>query len=151
MGDVQWERVWPWTRLEMLHSYSQEQVHGLENWPTSPVTPWQSKKVEGPLLKPYQIAELRQGGQQWPCVNLPAQQPFQFDPLRSSPLKDASGDGGSDHQPSPCWPSRGWECNRHQRDQRPQSPGPCVRVTGVQSMASSVCLGLTGDLTSQKR
>ena len=22
------------TRLEMPHSYSQEQVHGLENWPT---------------------------------------------------------------------------------------------------------------------
>ena len=39
-----------------------------------------------------------------PRVNLPAQQPFQFDPPRSSPLKDASGDGGSDHQLSPCQP-----------------------------------------------
>ena len=56
------------------------------------------------------------------CVNLPAQQPFQFDPPRSSPPKDASGDGGSDHQLSPHWPSRGQECNRCQRDQRPQSP-----------------------------
>ena len=42
-----------------------------------------------------------------PHVNLPAQQPFQFDPLRSSPPKDASGDGGSNHPPSPHWPSRG--------------------------------------------
>ena len=57
-----------------------------------------------------------------PHVNLLAQQPFQFDPLRSSPLKDVSGDGGSDHQPSPHQPSRGWECNRCWRDQRPQSP-----------------------------
>ena len=40
-------------------------------------------------------------------VNLLAQQPFQFDPPRSSPLKDASGDGGSDHQLLPRWPSRG--------------------------------------------
>ena len=57
-----------------------------------------------------------------PHVNLLSQQPFQFDSLRSSPLKDASGDGGSDHQPLLHWPSRGGECNRHQRDQSPQSP-----------------------------
>ena len=36
-----------------------------------------------------------------PCVNLPAQHPFRFDHLRGSPVKDASRDGGSDHQPSP--------------------------------------------------
>ena len=54
-----------------------------------------------------------------PCVNLPAQQPFWFDPPRSSPLKDASGDCSSDHPLSPHWPSRGQEHNRHQRDQRP--------------------------------
>ena len=54
--------------------------------------------------------------------NLPAQQPFQFDPPRSSPLKDASGDGGSNHQLLPCQPSRGREHNKHWRDQRPQSP-----------------------------
>ena len=28
-----------------------------------------------------------------PCVNLPAQQSFQFDTPRGSPLKDVSGDG----------------------------------------------------------
>ena len=66
MGDGQWESMWPWMRLEMLHSYSQEQVHGLENQPILLLIPWQSKKVEGPLLKPYQITELRQGGQDIP-------------------------------------------------------------------------------------
>ena len=55
-------------------------------------------------------------------MNLLAQKPFWFDPPRSSPLKDASGDGGSDCKPSPHQPSRGQECNRHQRNQRPQSP-----------------------------
>ena len=42
-----------------------------------------------------------------PHVNLPAQQPFWFDPRRSPPLKDTSGDGSSNHQSSPHWPSRG--------------------------------------------
>ena len=40
-------------------------------------------------------------------VNLPAQQPFRFDPPRGSPKKDTSGDGGSNCQPSPHWPPRG--------------------------------------------
>ena len=57
-----------------------------------------------------------------PHVNLPAQQPFQFNLPRSSPPKDASGDCSSDYPPSPHQPSRGWEHNRHWRDQRPQSP-----------------------------
>ena len=72
MGDVQWERPWPQMRLEMPHSYSQEQVCGLENQPTSWQTPWQSKKVEGLLLKPYQIIGLRQGDQDVPmCISWP--------------------------------------------------------------------------------
>ena len=57
-----------------------------------------------------------------PCVNLPAQQPFQFNPHRSFPLKDASGDGSFNYTPSPHQHTRGREPNRHQRDQRPQSP-----------------------------
>ena len=62
-----------------------------------------------------------------PCVNLSTQQPFRFDHLRSSPMKDTIGDGGSDCQPLPCWPLRGQDCNRCQRDQRlpsPESPTP---------------------------
>ena len=57
-----------------------------------------------------------------PHVNLLAQQLFRLNPPRDSPLKDASGDGGSDCQPSPHQPPRGQECNRCQRDQRPPSP-----------------------------
>ena len=41
-----------------------------------------------------------------PCVNPPTQQPFIFDCSRGSPKRDASEDGGSDHQPSPCHPKR---------------------------------------------
>ena len=36
-----------------------------------------------------------------PCVNPLAQQPFQFNPPRNSPPKDASGDCSSDYKPSP--------------------------------------------------
>ena len=42
-----------------------------------------------------------------PCVNLPAQQPFWFNALRTSPLKDVSGDCSSDYPQSPYRPSRG--------------------------------------------
>ena len=42
-----------------------------------------------------------------PCVNPMDQQPFRFDPPRGSPMKDASGDGGSNCQSSPHWPPRG--------------------------------------------
>ena len=53
-------------------------------------------------------------------VNPLAQQPFQFNAPRTSPLKE--GDCGSDYPQSPCQPSRGQECNRTWRDQRPPSP-----------------------------
>ena len=39
-----------------------------------------------------------------PCVNLLTQQPFKFDHPLGSPMKDTSGDGGSDHQPLPHQP-----------------------------------------------
>ena len=57
-----------------------------------------------------------------PRVNLLAQQLFWFNPPRSSPLKDTSGDCISNYLPTTHQPSRGQECNRCQRDQRPQSP-----------------------------
>ena len=50
----------------MPHSYSQEAGTWLGKLAYFTADPWQSKKVEGPLLKPYQIAELRQGGQDIP-------------------------------------------------------------------------------------
>ena len=66
--------------------------------------------------------QVKERGPGCPHVNLPAQQPFQFNALRTSSPKDASGDCGSDYLPSSHQPSRGWEHNRRRRDQRPQSP-----------------------------
>ena len=57
-----------------------------------------------------------------PHVNLLAQQPFQFNSLRNFPPKDRMRDDGSDYPWSPHRPSRGHECNRRWRDQRPQLP-----------------------------
>ena len=45
--------------------------------------------------------QVKAKGSRCPHVNLPAQQPFWFNPLRSSPSKDVSGDGSSDYPPSP--------------------------------------------------
>ena len=50
-----------------------------------------------------------------PCVNLLTPQPFKFDHPSNSPQKDAPGDANSNHQPSPHWPLRGWDCNRWRR------------------------------------
>ena len=86
---------------------------------TDPITIQEGRRAIAQAISDHQT---KARGPGHPCVNLPVQQPFQFDPLRSSPPKDASEDGGSDHQLSPHQPSRGQECNRHQRDQRPQSP-----------------------------
>ena len=52
--------------VDKARDASQELVHGWENWPTSPQTQWQFKRVKGPLLKPYWIIELRQGDQDVP-------------------------------------------------------------------------------------
>ena len=46
-------------------------------------------------------------GPRHPHVNLPAQQPFQFNALRTPPPKDVSGDCSSDYPQSPHRPSRG--------------------------------------------
>ena len=46
-------------------------------------------------------------GPRHPHVNLPVQQPFWFNALRTSPLKDVSGDCSSDYPQSPHQPSRG--------------------------------------------
>ena len=47
-----------------------------------------------------------------PNVNLPAQQPFQFNAHRVSPPKDVPGDCSSDYPQMPRQPSRGQQCNR---------------------------------------
>ena len=58
-----------------------------------------------------------------PHVNLLDQQPFRFDHSRGSPIRDASGHGGSDCQTiSMSDPKRLRLHSRHWRDQRPLSP-----------------------------
>ena len=84
-----------------------------------PMTIQEGKRAIAQAVLDHQV-KVRGPGH--PHVNLPVQHPFQFNPLRSSPLKDMSGDGSYDYLSSPHWPTRGWEHNRHWREQRPQSP-----------------------------
>ena len=78
----------------------------------------EGKRAIAQVISDHQV---KARGPGCPCVNLPAQQPFQFNHL-SSPPKDTSGDCSSNNPLSPHRPCRGWEHNRHRRDQRPQSP-----------------------------
>ena len=122
VGDIQWGRAWPQARLEILHSFSQELVHGFGKLAYLAADPMTIQKGKRAIAWAMSDCWVKVKGPGCPCVNLPAQQPFWFNPPRSSPPKDASGDCSSDYPPSPHQPSRGWEHNRHQRDQRPQSP-----------------------------
>ena len=94
-------------------------VGKLANLTADPMTIQEGKRAIVEAVLDHQV-KVRGPGH--PHVNLPAQQPFQFNAPRTSPPKDTSGDCGSDYPPSPHWAPRGWEHNRHQRDQRPQSP-----------------------------
>ena len=63
----------------------------------------EGKRATAQAISDCQV-KARGPGCSW--VNLLAQQPFQYDPLRSSPPKDASQDCSSDHPLSPHRPSR---------------------------------------------
>ena len=71
---------------------------------TDPMTIQEGRRAIAQAISDCQV---KARGPGCPCVNLTAQQPFQFDPLRSSPLKHASRYGGFDHQLSAHQPSRG--------------------------------------------
>ena len=86
---------------------------------TNPMTTQEGRRAIAQAISDNRV---KVRGPRHPHVNLPAQQPFQFNALRNSPPKDMPGDGGSDYQPSPHRPSRGCKCNRRWRDQRPQLP-----------------------------
>ena len=86
---------------------------------TDPMTIQEGKRT---IVQAILDNRVKTRGPRHPHVNLPVQQPFWFNPPRSSPPKDMSGEGSSDYPPSPHHPTRGQECNRHQRDQRPRSP-----------------------------
>ena len=91
----------------MPHSYSQEQVCGCGKLASLAADPMKIQKGRRAIAQAISDCQVKARGPGHSDVNLPAQQPFWFDPLRGSPLKDVSGDGGSDHQPSPHQPSRG--------------------------------------------
>ena len=80
---------------------------------TDPMTIQEGKRAIAQAVSDCQV---KVRGPGCPHVNLPAQQPFQFNPPRSSPPKDTSRDCGSKYQTLPHQPSRGRECNRHWRD-----------------------------------
>ena len=68
-----------------------------------PMTIQEGRRVIAQAISDHQVKAREPG---CPRVNLPAQHPFWSDLPRSSPPKDASRDCGSDHPPSPHWPSR---------------------------------------------
>ena len=84
-----------------------------------PLTIQEGKRAIAQAVSDNRVKVRRPG---CPHVNLLGQQPFQFNAHRTSPPKDVSGDCSSDYPQTPCRSSRGWECNRRRRDQRPQSP-----------------------------
>ena len=86
---------------------------------TDPMTIQEGKRAIAQAISDNRV-KVRGPGH--PHVNPPTQQPFWFNALRTSPSKDVSGDCSSDYPWSPHWPSRGRECNRRWRDQRPLSP-----------------------------
>ena len=123
MRDVQWGRAWPcrW-RLEMLHSYSQELVCGWKNWPTLPQTHWQFKRVKGPLLKLYQIIELRQGDQDIPMWICWPNNPSSLIPLEVCLQKMHLGIAVPTTHCCPIGPLEAGSIIGIRRDQSPQSP-----------------------------
>ena len=65
---------------------------------TDPMTIQEGKRAIAQAVSDHQV---KARGPGHPHVNLPAQQPFQFNPPRSSPPIDLSGDCGSNYPPSP--------------------------------------------------
>ena len=107
MGDVQWEEgLTPDEARDaaFLLTGAGMWVRKLAYLTADPITIQEGRRAIAQALTDCQV---KARGPGHPHVNLLAQQPFQFDPLRGSPLKDASRDGCSDCQLSPHWPQRG--------------------------------------------
>ena len=121
MGDVQWGRAWLDEARDatFLLIGAGTWVGKLAYLAADPMTIQEDKRAIAQAVSDHWV---KARGLRRHHVNLPAQQPFQFNPPRSSPPKDMSRDCSSDYPPSPHQPSRGQEHHRHQRDQRPQSP-----------------------------
>ena len=63
-----------------------------------PMTTQEGKRA---IIQAISDLQVKVRGLGRPHVNLPAQQPFWFNPGRSSPPKDMSGGGGFNYPPSP--------------------------------------------------
>ena len=70
----------------------------------NPVTIQEGKRA---IAQAVSYNRVKARGPGHPCVNLPAQQPFQFNAQRTSPPKDESRDCSSDYPQMPHQPSRG--------------------------------------------
>ena len=84
--------------------------------------PMTIQEGKGAIAQAISDNRVKARGPGHPCAKLPAQQPFWFNAHRASPPKDMSRDCSSHYPQTPCRSSRGQECNRRRRDQRPQSP-----------------------------
>ena len=69
--------------------------------------PMKIQEGQRAIAQAIMYCQVKARGPGCPYVNLPAQQPFWFECLRDSPVKNASRDGGSNQQPSPCQLLRG--------------------------------------------
>ena len=86
---------------------------------TNPMIIHEGRWAIAQAITDHQVKARRPGH---PWVNPSTQQTFRFDHTGGSSLKDTPGEVGSDHRPSPYWPSRGRDCNRCRRNQRPPPP-----------------------------
>ena len=122
MGDIQWERALRADRAR----YATFLLTGVGTWVGKPAyltaNPMTIQEGRRAIAQAVSDNRVKARGLGHPHMNLPAQQPFQFNTQRTSPPKDMSGDCSPDYPQMPHQPSRGWECNSRRRDQRPQSP-----------------------------
>ena len=140
-------------RLEMLHSYAQEQVYGLENWPTSLLTPWQIQAGRRAIAQAVMDCWVKVRGPGHPHVNLPTQQPFRIDPPQDAPLwrmpQGMVAPIGNPHHVSPQEAENAIDIGETKGLHHLSSPHlPQImglRVTGVHyQWLPQCCLGLTG-------
>ena len=94
-------------RLEVSHS----PLTGAGTWvgksaylTTNPMTIQEGRRA---IAQAVSYNRVKARGPRHPHVNPLAQQPFQFNALRTSPPKDVSEDYSSDYTQSPCWTLRG--------------------------------------------
>ena len=105
-------------KLGILHSYSQDQVHGLGSHP-NPLT---IQEDWWAIAQAVTKCRIKARGLGHPHLNPLTPQPFRFVLSRGCPQKDSPQDANSDCQPLPHQPPRGQDCNRCRRDQRQPLP-----------------------------